>query len=111
MLGTIGAIITAVVGWAANRGKGNELSRDLAKTYDSLMKVGLSLQRTDRWISENEEDVVKLVSVISKMNPKVEGFLKEKNLEIKYLENELNKAKQELDTMYDSIIPNITVPK
>lgn len=111
LMGSMGGIIVAVVGFAANKSKGKEISKDLQNTYSSLLKIGKSLQKTDRWISENEEDVLKLVSVISKMDPKVEGFLKDKNLEIKYLEEQLRKAKEELDTTYDTIIPNITVPK
>ena len=109
LLGSIGGIIVAAVGFLSNRSKGNVISEDLRRTFEDLQKVGLSLQKTDRWVLENEEKFATLIRVVTEINPKIKNTLQEKNVEIKKLEEELTKAKQELDTIYDTIVPKIKV--
>lgn len=107
LLGSLGGIIVAVVGYVANRTKGNAISANLKKTLDDLEKVGMSLQKTDKWVLENEGNLATLIKVVSEMSPDVKKTLQDKNLEIKRLEEEITKAKQELDTIYDTVIPKI----
>ena len=71
LLGSIGGVIIAIVGFLSNRKKSNGNTRELAETYDDLKKVGLSLQKTDRWVLENEEKIAALVSAVSEFDPKI----------------------------------------
>jgi hypothetical protein len=111
LLGSVGGVIIAIVGFLSNKNKSNANSQELAETYDDLKKVGLSLQKTDKWVLENEEKLAKLVSAVSEFDPKIKDSLQSRSLEIRTLTEELRNAKRELDEAYDTIIPRLKVPR
>jgi hypothetical protein len=111
LLGSIGGVIIAIVGFLSNKNKSNANSQELAETYDDLKKVGLSLQKTDNWVLENEEKLAALVSAVSEFDPKIKDSLQSRSLEIRTLTEELRNAKRELDEAYDTVIPKLKVPR
>jgi hypothetical protein len=111
LLGSIGGVIIAIVGFLSNKNKSNANSQELAETYNDLKKVGLSLQKTDNWVLENEEKLAKLVSAVSEFDPKIKDSLQSRSLEIRTLTEELRNAKRELDEAYDTVIPRLKVPR
>jgi hypothetical protein len=111
LLGSIGGVIIAIVGFLSNKNKSNTNSQELAETYNDLKKVGLSLQKTDKWVLENEEKLAALVSAVSEFDPKIKDSLQSRSLEIRTLTEELRNAKRELDEAYDTIIPRLKVSR
>ncbi len=109
LLGSIGGIIVAVVGFVSNSKKSDKISNEEKTLYENLLKVGLSLKKTDSWILENEVKFKGLVELIVKTNPAIEKTLSEKQLEIQKLTKDLEESKKELDMYYDTIIPKINV--
>ncbi len=109
LFGSIGGIIIAVVGFVANARKSDKISDKEKKGYEDLMKIGVSLQKTDRWILENEHKFKSLVEIMVATNLAIEKNLKDKQLEIPSLTKELNDAKKELEDYYDTVVPKTRV--
>jgi hypothetical protein len=109
LLGSISGVIIAIIGFLSNKNNAN--SQELAETYNDLKKVGLSLQKTDKWVLENEEKLAAPVSAVSEFDPKIKDSVQSRSLEIRTLTEELRNAKRELDEAYDTVIPRLKVPR
>jgi len=106
LMGALGGIVIAVVGFVANKTKGTALEGKISATLGDLMKVGTSLQQTDQWIKENQGQFVGAIEALSEV-PAVKTALESKHLEIKKLRDNLEKATDELNSVYATVIPKI----
>ena len=90
LAGTIGAIIVAI---------SSHLKAGKAK--DLATKIGNGLEETDRWIAENEQKLLTVLTVTYNLTPAEQKQAAEKYAElIKKYSGDLDKVKAELDQLY-----------